>query len=410
MTSDVAGATLSEVALGREKGDTQGDQIISILFAARRPLLPCEIAQKIKLPKNHTRAVLSKLKQKNLVMKEGEGYTLPPLKAESILESKIGIIDHEKRLPKLHDIHLLFKIGNVCKCLSQQKNLNELFYEDNDSGKTATGRKKADGKVLNHGNQNKASLSATVASKSFNDFPTPRIIDRLTNPLDDGFIAKGWPRARTRDIKGGSQEKFKIFENCTVTIQIRHNGTIQIASGNSKHPFDCAEFISFLNVLDGIFICRADISFRKIAPFFYIDSVHINTDDDPAGLELSGASKLNLTTNQFEEGLIRVYEKVLGGVPKIRTEFQLNGNFEQHNLGNLSPILATIFGEIDSTTSIATALVANKSAQSATEDVRGLARETRATNKMLQDFIRISNERDRRREKHLKSLEAKVGQ
>lgn len=405
----VAPATPSDVAPSRASTPTQGERLISLLLAARRPLLNNEIALKLGIKKNQVRSIISRLVRKKLVIKDGDGYTLPKLKAENVLESKIGIIDREKRLPKLHNIHLLFKTENISKCLGQQKGLNTLFDEENDRKVTASARGEKGRKGSTYGNETVASLSSPVAPNACNNLLASNIINRLTNPLDDYYIASVWPRARTRDIKGGFQEKFLIFTDCVVTIQLRHNGTIQIASGNSEHPFTSAEFVSFLNVLDGIFLARADISFREIAPFFFVDSVHINSDDDPAGREMSGASKLNITTNQLEEGLIRIYEKVLGGIPKVRTEFQLNGNYQQHSLGNLEPILATIFGGVDSTTSVAAALVANKSAQTASEDVRALARETRNTNKLLQDFIRVSIERDQRQDQRLARLEAKVG-
>lgn len=400
----VAPATPEKLRLV-EKRETQGDRIISLLLAARRPLLPAEIAQKLGMKKNVARANLSKLAQKNLVIKEGEGYTLPRLQAEKIVEQKIGIVDQEKALPKLHDIHLLFKPENIRKCLGQQKNLNTLFMGATDRGATDTGKGVAHQKVFSHGNETIASLSDPPANDARPAMLASKTISRLVNPLDDYHISHVWPRDRTRDIKGGFQERFLIMNGlASVTIQIRYSGTIQIASGNSECPFNSAEFVSFLNVLDGIFIARAGISFREIAPFFFIDCVHINSDDDPAGHEYSGVSKLNITCNQLEEGLIRVYEKVMGGVPKVRTEFQLKGNFEQHSLGNLEPILATMFGGVNQAVSVGAALVANKSAQSASEDVKALAREARVTNKTIQDLMRLVTVQNDR----LNRLEAKV--
>lgn len=403
--SKVAPATPEKLRLGGEKKETQGDRITSLLLAARRPLLPAEIAQKLGMKKNNCRAVLSKLAQKNVVIKRGEGYTLPRLEAEKIVESKIGIADRETALPKLHDIHLLFKPENIRKCLSQQKNLNTLFDGENDRDATNTGHGVAHQQPLIHGNETIASLSPRPVPDPHDNMLASKTISRLVNPLDGYHVSNVWPRDKTKDIKGGFQERFLIMNGlCTVTIQIRYSGTIQIASGNSEYPFNSAEFVSFLNVLDGIFLARADISFREIAPFFYVDSVHINSDDDPSGKELSGASKLNITTNQLEEGLIRVYEKVLGGVPKVRTEFQLKGNFEQHSLGNLEPILATMFGGVNSAVSVGAALVANKSAKSASDDVQALAREARATNKSMQELMKIITQQNER----LARLEAKV--
>jgi hypothetical protein len=319
-------------------------RILRFLNASETPQSPKTIALRINQKSSSVRCALRRLAQKNQVISEDGYYKIPTKDFEKNILTSMGFDSTEKTLPKVHDIHLKFDPKQLPKMLSQHNETNQLFngvnYDYPDSIPDSSELQKEfipNGKSI-------APLSKPRLDSVFNNISDTSFIKRFFNPFESTSCYQLWTpiKKSSRDISGGFQERFEM-RTCRITFQLFGTGTVMIQIKNSETPFNAFEFKQCLDTIDGIFLARTGVHFWDIASLFYMDQLHINNDTGTE-YEYSGQSKLNCTVKQFDDFMMRVYEKTIGGQQYLRTELCIDkGNYEDHNL---NAMLALIMGNV----------------------------------------------------------------
>jgi hypothetical protein len=337
------------------------ESILTCLRAAETPLEPKILANRIHLNYNSVKVTCRRLAQRSLVVRTETGYMLPTKDFERQLEKMLRLDGQKQSLPKIHDIHLIFKPENVRKAMSNPN----LWRTDVQVGYELENREPAVSELQNAYKSSYPNIGYLSASRDF--------LHRFFNTIDPESIYQLWLENanKTKTLKGGFQELFD-FKTYYIRIQLFGTGTIKVIIANSEHPFDAVTLREILARIDTLFVSRTGVHFFDIGHFFYFERIHFG-NDVVGDLQLAGQSRLCCTIMEFDDWLYRVYEKVLGDDLYIRTESCLEkGNFEDHNLNSM---LAFIQGGISPTLTTAAVFRERQDFNELTKVVRGMQNE-----------------------------------
>ena len=314
---------------------------------------------------------------KRLVDRDVTGYTLPVTSFEQQMSKDLGISMQKASLPKIHDIHLIFKPENIKeahKCIETQGLFSKMEYVENGRG--------PDSEELHNplipSYQNKGSPSKHRLDLS--DF-----LSKIFNPLDPSSIYQIWREdaRKTLKINGGFQETFSL-NDYLIIVQLFGTGTIKVIISNSEHPFGASELRQALSSIDALFVARTGVSFLDISSFFYFEKVHIGSDV-MAEREFSGTTRLNCTIQQFDGWLYRTYEKILGDELYIRQEACLESGSIKDN--NVNSMLAMLQGGITPNIVLAGLYKVQKDQEELRSGLLVLTKQATQTYKMIQYHI-----------------------
>ena len=294
------------------RADTAENKILRYLEKCEIAQLPKIISLRTGINLNTAKVTLSRMYHRRLLDRDVTGYTLPVTSFEQQMSKELNISLQKASLPKVHDIHLIFKPENVReahKCVETQGLFFKMEYLNETQG--------PDSDELHNplipGFQNTPSLPKRRLDLS--DF-----LSKIFNPLDPSSLYQIWKEdaGKTSVISGGFQEVFSLGDY-SIIVQLFGTGTLKVIISNSEHPFGAPELRQALSQIDALFVARTGVSFLDISSFFYFEKVHVGSDV-MAEREFSGITRLNCTVQQFDGWLYRTYEKILGDELYIRQE------------------------------------------------------------------------------------------
>ena len=263
------------------------------------------------------------------------GYILPVSAFEHELERALHIDGMEHSLPRIHDVHLVYKVENIQK-------------------------------------------ASAVLGRSCRMEPC---LSRHPRTL---WVYWNRRKGKVKPLNGGFQESFD-FGTHRITFQLFANGTVSVAIANSRTPFDPIGLKVALAAVDAVFLLRTGLSFWGVSDLFYFEQAHFS-NDIVSNFELSGASSLNCTIKQLDDWLYRVYEKVLGGQLLLRSEWCLvKGRYEDHNVNRM---LALIQGVMVPTVQTAKQYQTSRDVEMLTQDIRRQQNEIERVRKDLHHFAK----------------------
>lgn len=343
------GAASESVLRERASHGEVREKVLEYIKKSEIEVWPKVIAHHTGLNFNAVKSACLRMAHERLIVRTPVGYTTPDRSVEEALDKQLKIDGQAATLPKVHDVHMTYKDGNVAKMLArpelwhgnvvvtyelkdsdrgpEQSKLQHLPPNHPTSKRVTRDRGPAEPKVHHAYIRRRA----TIASLSDDKFHLERIFD----PTDPASIYQIW-RAQggiLKELKGGYQEELDFLTHKLV-LQFYRTGTIKVIIANSEHPFNAQQWQSALQTIDGLYLSKTGVSFWDISNFFHLERIDLG--NDVIGVErFSGVSRLCLTVQQFDKWLYRVYEKVLGPDHVIRTELCLNngtiedGSFHQ---------------------------------------------------------------------------------
>jgi len=317
-----------------------GEQLVYDFIKAQQvPVGPAYIASRLRLNKSSTKVYCSRLAHKGKVMRTPTGYTIPVTTFEQSLEKQLLLDGQKHSLPKLHDIHLIFKPENI-KVALKDPNLwqptTQVIYEREGRG--------PDEPELHH---------PYIDGYNGKGYPSglPDYLKRFFNTLDPDSIYQLWKvnRGNYKEIKGGFQEQYD-FKAYKLTFQLFGTGTIKVMVAASEHPLDLQAWRETLASINSIFLSKTGIQFFDISNFFHFERLHAGNDLLAGSMDLAGITKLSCTVRQFDDWLYRTYEKVLGDELFVRSEYCLEkGTFKEHSFDAVNGMLALLQGGVTPT-------------------------------------------------------------
>jgi len=321
----------------KKRPSRTGKQIVyDFIKAQSTPVGPKFVALRTHLKVSSVKVYCRRLIQEGKIVRTPVGYTLPVTSFEKDLEKRLMLDGQKHSLPKLHDIHLIFKPENIKLALKNPfiwHPTTNVFYDAPERG--------PDSKKLQsldiHGDKTKAYPSGL-----------PEYLARSFNTLDPDSIYQLWKvsKGNFKEINGGFQEQFD-FHTYRLTFQLFGTGTIKVIIAASEHPLDLHQWRDTLTAINSLFLAKTGIEFFDISNFFHFERLHAGNDILAGSMDLAGATKLACTVRQFDDWLYRIYEKVLGDELFIRSEVCLeNGNFAEHNLSAYNGFLALMNGGV----------------------------------------------------------------
>lgn len=311
---------------------TKKQQIFDFLKASDVHLSPSIIALRTRISIGTVKSALRRMAQANEVLQDETGYFVAKNEFEQQLLKRLYIDGQRESLPKVHDIHLVFKVENLKQVLSRPELAEDL-------------RSSFRNIMVDRGPDHTEQLNDLIPGCT--DVPSLSLADlreQVLNPRSSSSVHQLWKGSirswhRIKDIKGGFQEVIS-FESWKLIVQIYTNtGTIKVIFSNSSHPFDAIGVRTAISETNGVFKARTGIQFTELAPIFYIEKIHIGSDV-LKDREFSGAARFSCTIKQFDGWLFRTYEKVLGGQLYVRMEeCREGGNFVDDHINALMAVV-----------------------------------------------------------------------
>jgi hypothetical protein len=365
------------------------DRILSLLGKASEPMEPKHIALRLNENHNTIKSMLRRLAQKNLVVRETSGYALPSTSIEREIDSAVRKDEEKEALPRLHDLHLAFKRENLPKALSQHPEMAEFFrnkeYSESNRGPASS---KVQQTFIDGRND-----PPCPPSPLLNQSPLERFFD----PFDPMSVYQLWRSDETKPQTWGYQERVEL-KTYSIIFMFYGTGTIKIIVSNSDHPFDYSDLVQCVNTIDGYFRARTGIWFQDIAPLFYLEKCHINTDENAGSQEeFSSMGRFNYTINDIQGYMARKYEKVIDGQPLIRSEVcHEHGNYDSTPIDRaFESFRAASQGGVAVSRLVTHQYLQQKSIDALTDDVRG----TNHAVRQLAAVVKAQIEKDTRKER-----------